>query len=767
MRRNSLNSFISVRTGHLNVNMGLLDRFSSVLGRDYNVDYSWSEGLDRTRDSQIENDGFDVFVKQSPMKLKAKNFVRRALGRMPQRGTLILIRHGETKWNYNSTFTGWVDVDLSERGTKEMEHASRLLLERGYRVDVAFTSRLKRAIRSTWIILRELNQVYRPVFKSWRMNERMYGALEGSSKLEAAEQHGEKQVQLWRRDLDERPPMMNSGHPFWHGEETKYKDLENLPVTESLSDTMNRALPLWYKRILPALESGQNVLVVAHANSLRGLVKHIDKLSAEQIRSVGIPNGIPLVYKFDQATMEPLVQENAVAPLKGEFLEQKGLLRQALQREEELAANVPGYTSPLSSKGSAKVGNRLEEGMTDPLLRGLLTLDSERKLIDRAMESLKVNTGGGLDLDGVELGSMAWEVADAENLGSAEVPGVKHLPSMSTTEGPQLVIIRHGKTEHNKLGLFTGWADAHLAPEGRAEAQQAGKLLFRHGITFDVVYTSWLSRAIETAWLVVDQHDSLWLPIIKTWRLNERMYGALTGLSKVMVKERHGSEKFKAWRRGYKARPPPLSSYSSDYPGNDDRYRNYVKDVRYSFTETLLRTFSEGQLQLHRKFPKSESLKDCMDRTIPYVKNVILPDYSENNKTVLVASSENAIRGMLMYLLKIPVDRIAEVEIPTGLPLILDPVNKRIRLLDDGSDDDILERYNFGSSPELLFEPCDVVDGVLPEPTECFVIGGRTYTYDPLIRLSDSKSVMMPFEEVKKKVKDMNTNSKSNSSHQW
>jgi bisphosphoglycerate-dependent phosphoglycerate mutase family 1 len=147
-----------------------------------------------------------------------------------------------------------------------------------------------------------------------------------------------------------------------------------------------------------------------------------------------------------------------------------------------------------------------------------------------------------------------------------------------------------------------------------------------HGFEFDVVYTSWLSRAIETAWLVMDELDCLWLPIIKSWRLNERMYGELTGLSKIMVKQRHGEKQFKQWRRGYKVRPPSVSSFSVHYPGNDSRYTRFMKDVRYSLSETLIRSIEGRGLKLHRKFPKSESLKDCMDRTIPYFSQVIVPE---------------------------------------------------------------------------------------------------------------------------------------------
>ena len=209
--------------------------------------------------------------------------------------------------------------------------------------------------------------------------------------------------------------------------------------------------------------------------------------------------------------------------------------------------------------------------------------------------------------------------------------------------------------------VFIGWEDAPLIDAGRAEARNAGRLLKRHGFQFDIVYTSWLSRAIETAWLVLDELDSLWLPISKSWRLNERMYGALTGMSKKMIAEQHGDEIFRKWRRGYDTRPPPTNSFSSVYPGNDDRYRNV--DIRYSLFETFIRSISHGRLELHRKLPKTESLKDCMSRTIPYYKNVIYPSSIAKGKNVLISSSENAIRGLLMDLCNIPTERIHEVEV--------------------------------------------------------------------------------------------------------
>jgi 2,3-bisphosphoglycerate-dependent phosphoglycerate mutase len=266
------------------------------------------------------------------------------------------------------------------------------------------------------------------------------------------------------------------------------------------------------------------------------------------------------------------------------------------------------------------------------------------------------------------------------------------------------VIIRHGKTVHNKLGLFTGWEDAPLAMEGRGEATAAGQMLRRHGFTFDVVYTSWLERAIETAWLVLTELDEIWLPVHKSWRLNERMYGSLTGLSKKRTKAQYGAEMFMKWRRSYHTRPPSVDSFSPLYPGNDERYVRYVQDLPISLRETLVRSIARGRPSLHRKLPRTESLRDCMARTIPYWTNSIEKRAISKGKSVLIASSENAIRGLLMHLLGIEPTRISEVEIPTGLPLVVDLELGKLRLLEGTPAD-----YNFGKSgAELLFDEMPV-----------------------------------------------------------
>jgi 2,3-bisphosphoglycerate-dependent phosphoglycerate mutase len=214
-----------------------------------------------------------------PLKLGYK-VMRRITNGKVEIGTLILVRHGESEWNANKTFTGWADPDLSEQGIRETEHAARLLLAGGYDIDVVFTSRLKRAIRSAWIILGEMNQLYIPVFKSWRLNERMYGALTGLCKKETAEQLGAELVQSWRGSLRSCPPPVSIGDSQWPGRDRRYSDLsmEQIPLTESLLDCMERTIPAWEHKIKWELRKGRTVLVVAHANTLRGLVKLIDNI---------------------------------------------------------------------------------------------------------------------------------------------------------------------------------------------------------------------------------------------------------------------------------------------------------------------------------------------------------------------------------------------------------------------------------------------------------------------------------------------------------
>lgn len=215
--------------------------------------------------------------------------------------TLILLRHGQSQWNLENRFTGWVDVDLSERGAAEAREAGKLLAAEGLRFDVAYTSVLKRAIRTLWLALDELDQLWVPVHRNWRLNERHYGALTGLDKAETAARHGDEQVHVWRRSYDIPPPPIEAGRDDDPCRDARYAYLDPrvLPTTESLKLTLERVLPYWHDHIAPALRQGRNVLVAAHGNSLRALVKYLDGISDEEITGLNIPTGIPLRYRLD------------------------------------------------------------------------------------------------------------------------------------------------------------------------------------------------------------------------------------------------------------------------------------------------------------------------------------------------------------------------------------------------------------------------------------------------------------------------------------
>ncbi len=222
-------------------------------------------------------------------------------------GKLVLVRHGQSIWNVENLFTGWTDVDLSELGRDEAQAAGRQLLAEGISIDVAHTSVLKRAIRTLWIMLDEMDRMWIPVERSWRLNERHYGALQGLDKVQTAERHGAAQVKIWRRSYDIPPPPLapdDERHPRFDPRYAQVSPAE-IPSTESLKDTLGRVLPYWRDRIAPQLSSGRNVLVVAHGNSLRALVKMLDRISESDIVELNIPTGVPLLYELD-AALEPV-----------------------------------------------------------------------------------------------------------------------------------------------------------------------------------------------------------------------------------------------------------------------------------------------------------------------------------------------------------------------------------------------------------------------------------------------------------------------------
>lgn len=214
---------------------------------------------------------------------------------------VVLIRHGESVWNKENRFTGWTDVDLTDKGRVEALEGAKMLKEKGFSFDVAFTSVLKRAIRTLWIVLDELDEMWIPVHRSWRLNERHYGALQGLNKAEMAEKHGDEQVHIWRRSYDIPPPEIQPDDDRYPAHEDKYKNIPeaDLPKTECLKDTVDRFLPYWHEQIVPVIKEGKRIVIAAHGNSLRALVKYLDGISDDEITQLNIPTGIPLLYELD------------------------------------------------------------------------------------------------------------------------------------------------------------------------------------------------------------------------------------------------------------------------------------------------------------------------------------------------------------------------------------------------------------------------------------------------------------------------------------
>ncbi|MBN2422860.1 2,3-diphosphoglycerate-dependent phosphoglycerate mutase [Candidatus Woesearchaeota archaeon] len=240
---------------------------------------------------------------------------------------LVLLRHGESIWNKKNIFTGWTDIDLSGKGIKEAEQAGRILKKEGYIFDLAYTSVLKRGIRTLWITLDKMDLMWIPVYRSWRLNEKHYGALQGLNKSKTASKFSEEQVHLWRRDYNSRPPELNEADERYPGNDPRYKDLDkkDIPKTECLKDVVNRFLPYWHKTIAPAIKSGKRVLISAHGNSLRALVKYLDNIPDEEIANLNIPTGIPLVYELD----------NRLKPINHYYLGDQEKIKKALKTVEE------------------------------------------------------------------------------------------------------------------------------------------------------------------------------------------------------------------------------------------------------------------------------------------------------------------------------------------------------------------------------------------------------------------------------------------------
>ena len=236
----------------------------------------------------------------------------------------MFLRHGESTWNKINKFTGWTDVGLSERGVKEAITSGQVLRDEGYVFDLAYTSVLKRSIKTLWLALEEMDLMWIPVRRSWRLNERHYGALQGLNKAETAAKHGNEQVLIWRRSYDVRPPSLEESDKRYPGKDPRYQNLtkKDLPTSECLQDTVSRVLPYWHEKIIPSIKAGKQVLVSAHGNSIRALVKYLDNVPNDEILKLNIPTGIPLVYELD---------EN-LSPIKHYYIGDPEAIKKAMQK---------------------------------------------------------------------------------------------------------------------------------------------------------------------------------------------------------------------------------------------------------------------------------------------------------------------------------------------------------------------------------------------------------------------------------------------------
>lgn len=237
---------------------------------------------------------------------------------------LVLLRHGESIWNKENRFTGWTDVDLTKKGIEEAHKAGKVLKKEGFVFDMAYTSVLQRAVKTLWITLEEMDQVWIPITNTWRLNERHYGALQGLNKAETAKKHGEEQVKIWRRSYDIQPPALEKSDKRYPGYDPRYKDVpkKDLPIAECLKDTVERFMPYWKEEIAPQLKKGKRIMITAHGNSLRAIVKYLDKISNKDILELNIPTGIPLIYELDKK----------LKPIRHYFLGDKAMLKAAMEK---------------------------------------------------------------------------------------------------------------------------------------------------------------------------------------------------------------------------------------------------------------------------------------------------------------------------------------------------------------------------------------------------------------------------------------------------
>jgi len=540
---------------------------------------------------------------------------------------VVMIRHGESTWNKENRFCGWFDAGLSEKGVEEAKAGGKALKKDKFKFDIAHTSVLQRAQTTLKTVLKEIGQEDIYTQKTWRLNERHYGGLTGMNKAETAEKHGEKQVQIWRRSFDIPPPPMEAGHPYYETitRDPRYANepsQEEFPMYESLKLTIDRTLPYWNNVIVPQIKAGKKVLIAAHGNSLRGVVKHLDQLSNEQIMALNLPTGIPFVYTLDE-NMRPIRSM--------QFLGDEETVKKAIAKVAAQGTAKKTSESANKKSGPATMVAHQVEGFPDRQAAGTMvshTVPADKLPI--ADEALKTECVRHL---------MDNKYCPRPKLNSSGKKG-KY----------QIVMVRHGESTWNLENRFCGWFDADLSDKGKAEAVQGGKALKNAGFNFDVAHTSQLQRAQKTLKSILSEIGQQDLPTQKNWRLNERHYGVLIGLNKAETAEIHGEEQVQIWRRSFAIPPPPMDK-------NHKYYNNITNDKRYK------------EDPAPAEFPMYESLKMTIERTLPYWDNVIVPQM-KSGKRILIAAHGNSLRGIVKHLDSLTEDQIMKLNLPTGIPFV-------------------------------------------------------------------------------------------------
>lgn len=579
----------------------------------------------------------------------------------PPHANLVLVRHGQSEWNLANRFTGWVDVDLTERGITEAREAGKLLAAEGLDLDECYCSSLRRAIRTSCLSLSGMDQCWVPLHKDARLNEQHSGFLTGNNKRALAEEHGVEQVMAWRRKYDEPPPPLPNDSPL---QQMMKKDERyavhnmSVPSAECLRDTCVRVDAVWTERIRPALLAGKNVMVVSHGNTLRALVKLVDGVSDGDTYHLDLPTAAPVVYPLD-ASCRPLqtygTWGESDVPRHGRFLMDDARVA-AAQRvmREQVERDVA--ISTVSSDGGDSIA-------TCP---AWVAPSAERTQVQVGGADYVVRSMGDVSYFAAERERIQQEARqELRGLAESKVAGGRSAISAARAAPPNkvratVIVLRHGYSEYNARNIFTGWADPELSNRGREEARRAGSVLRESGVRrIERVYCSLLKRAIKTAWLALDELEMQWVPISYDWRLNERHYGALQGREKRECGAEFGYCQVAKWRRGTTDEPPPAPS---DEPEFADR--------RYASVPV----------------PTSESLEQCSARMLPFLHDVLLRDVrvavdardaQEASSGVrdaapifVVASSENLIRAIVGEWEGLNEEKLAAVDVPYATPLV-------------------------------------------------------------------------------------------------